>query len=268
LPLRIFEASGLCYFAYTLVVAGVHPTVPPHRRRRIAAISLAAGGFILAATRVAIDGPVAFALRNLVVPGASILLAYWTSGLFFVAPQSALERRLLDLDDRFGVRALAERLPPAVVALLEAAYFSIYPAIPIGFALLLLSGGGEEVDRYWTSVLVSDFVCFACLPWIQVRTPGSLEPPLTRRGLARRLNLLVAKFASIQVATVPSGHAAEALAVPLALARVNPLAAIPLVFLAVGVGAGAVVGRYHYMADALAGYAVAIGVWVVVTVMM
>ena len=266
--LRIFEASCLCYFAYTLAVAIGHPAVPQPRRRRIVAISVAAAAGIFAATRLELDGAVGFAIRNLALPGGAILVAYWTSGLFFVAPQSTLERRLLALDDRLGVRAAAERLPDAAGALFELAYFSIYPTIPVGLAILFTSGGGADVDRYWTTVLVSDFLCFACLPWIQVRTPAALEPPLERSGLARRVNHLIARHASIQVATVPSGHAAEALAVPLALAGVNPLAAAPLFLLALGVAAGAVFGRYHYAADAVAGYAVAVVVWGLVSALM
>jgi hypothetical protein len=266
--LRIFEASCLCYFAYTLVAAVWRPALPPHRRRVIAALSIAAAAGVFAATRLELDDAVAFTVRNVVLPGAAILIAYWTSGFFFVAPQVGLERRLLALDDRLSVRAAAERLPHAAGALLELAYFSIYPAIPAGFAILFTSGGGGAVDRYWTVVLVADFICFACLPWIQVRTPAALEPPLRRRGLARRVNQLVARVASIQVATVPSGHAAEALAVPLALAEVNPSAAGALSLLALGVGAGAVLGRYHYVADILAGGAVALGVWIAVRMLM
>jgi hypothetical protein len=34
---------------------------------------------------------------------------------------------------------------------------------------------------------------------------------------------------------------------------------------AIAVSAGAVLGRYHYLADALAGWIVAIGVWVALT---
>jgi membrane-associated phospholipid phosphatase len=64
--------------------------------------------------------------------------------------------------------------------------------------------------------------------------------------------------------TFPSGHAAEALAVVLALARASPAVSVALVPLAIGVGAGSVAGRYHFAADAVAGYAVALAVWLIV----
>ena len=70
--------------------------------------------------------------------------------------------------------------------------------------------------------------------------------------------------ASIQVNTFPSGHAAEALAAAL-LVTGAPLPVVIVMWLnAVAVSAAAVLGRYHYAADALAGWAVAFLVWLVV----
>ncbi len=64
--------------------------------------------------------------------------------------------------------------------------------------------------------------------------------------------------------TFPSGHAAEALAAAL-LVLGAPLPIVLLMFVnAVAVSAAAVLGRYHYAADALAGWAVALIVWLAV----
>ena len=60
--------------------------------------------------------------------------------------------------------------------------------------------------------------------------------------------------------TFPSGHAAEGL-VAFLLALAAPPGIVALMFLAaLAVSAGAVLGRYHYLADAVAGWVVAIGV--------
>jgi membrane-associated phospholipid phosphatase len=64
--------------------------------------------------------------------------------------------------------------------------------------------------------------------------------------------------------TFPSGHAAEGLAVVLALARAAPALSAALVPFAIGIGVGSVAGRYHFAADAVAGYAVALAVWLLV----
>jgi membrane-associated phospholipid phosphatase len=66
---------------------------------------------------------------------------------------------------------------------------------------------------------------------------------------------------SVRVNTFPSGHAAEALAAAL-LTTAAP-APVPILMLlnALAVSAGAVLGRYHYAVDAVAGWLVAAAVW-------
>jgi membrane-associated phospholipid phosphatase len=66
------------------------------------------------------------------------------------------------------------------------------------------------------------------------------------------------------VNTFPSGHAAEAVAAALLVADAPWPLSLWMSINAVLVSAGAVFGRYHYAADALAGWAVAIGVWLIV----
>jgi membrane-associated phospholipid phosphatase len=65
------------------------------------------------------------------------------------------------------------------------------------------------------------------------------------------------------VNTVPSGHAAEALAAALMLSSAPwPVASIMWIF-AASISAGAVFGRYHFALDAVAGWLVALGVWAI-----
>ena len=79
----------------------------------------------------------------------------------------------------------------------------------------------------------------------------------------RRWNLAVLGRFSHERNTFPSGHAAEALAVVLALAPVAPFAAVALVPVALAVAIGSIAGRYHFAGDAIAGYLVAALVWIV-----
>ena len=79
----------------------------------------------------------------------------------------------------------------------------------------------------------------------------------------RRFNLRLLGSTSIQANTFPSGHAAEGVAAALlVLAAPWPISAAVAVA-ALLVSAGAVLGRYHYAADAFAGWAVALVVWMV-----
>ena len=81
------------------------------------------------------------------------------------------------------------------------------------------------------------------------------------RSTIRAFNLRIAGSASIGVNTFPSGHAAEALAAAL-LVLDAPLPVVTVMFLnALAISAGAVLGRYHYAADALSGWLVALAVW-------
>jgi len=108
-------------------------------------------------------------------------------------------------------------------------------------------------------------VCFAMLPWVQTRPPRTLESGEPWSSSLRRFNLTLLGSTSIQVNTFPSGHAAEALAAVL-LVLDAPLGIVAFMFVAaIAVASGTVLGRYHYFADVVAGWFVAVCVWMVVS---
>lgn len=116
---------------------------------------------------------------------------------------------------------------------------------------------------FWTVILVTDYVCFAMLPWIQTRPPRALEPDDPWRSSLRRFNLCLLGTASIRVNTFPSGHAAEALAAALLVSNAPYAVVVWMLFNTLAVSMGAVLGRYHNAADAFAGWLVALAVWLV-----
>ena len=63
--------------------------------------------------------------------------------------------------------------------------------------------------------------------------------------------------ASIQVNTLPSGHAAGAVATALAVATVMPDAGAVFLVLALSIAMATVIGRYHYIVDSVLGIVVA-----------
>ena len=194
-----------------------------------------------------------------VFPPAALLIGYWTSGLLFVAPMPGAERWLAEVDGRLRIREVAARMPRLLVELLELAYAGIYPLIPL--ALCLALGQGITADRFWTTILVTDYLCFAMLPWVQTRPPRAIGLDATWRSSWRRINLRMLSASSVQVNTFPSGHAAEALACALLVSGGPPLVAGAMFVAAAAVAAGTVFGRYHYAADAIAGWAVGLLVW-------
>ena len=108
-------------------------------------------------------------------------------------------------------------------------------------------------------MLVTDYVCFAVLPFIQTRPPRALETSQPWRARLRGMNLGSSKHASIRMNTVPSGHAAEALAAALLVVRRPPAVVAAMFIAAAAVSAGAVLGRYHYSIDIIAGWVTALG---------
>jgi membrane-associated phospholipid phosphatase len=180
-----------------------------------------------------------------------------------------LERWLLSVDERVLVRTglldAYRRSPRAVQEFFELSYLLVYLAVPAGATTVVLLGQSDNVDTFWTVVLLAEFVCYGMLPWLPTRPPRVLEGGHgTRIDGVRRLNLRIVNRASIQVNTLPSGHAAGAFATALAVTSMTPAAGLGLLFLALNISVATVVGRYHYVVDTLLGALVAIASWAIV----
>jgi hypothetical protein len=250
-----WQAATAAFFSYAAVVAVLPRGLSPERRR--AAFAGAACGVLVLAGSCALP---ANGVANVwLLPPAALLIGYWTSGRLFVAPMPRAERVLARIDEILAIDAIAARTPRPVAEVLELAYVGVYPLIP--FALYLAFREGVTADRFWTVVLVTDYLCFGMLPWIQTRPPRAIGSGTPWPSAWRAVNLRVVDASSVQVNTFPSGHAAEAVAVAL-LVSGSPAPLVILMFLAAAaISAGAVFGRYHYAADAVAGWAVAVAVY-------
>ena len=194
---------------------------------------------------------------------------YWLCGLFFRAPMTGVERRLLSLDaavfDGTRLRALLARAPGAVASWFELAYLLAYPFVPGAFAALVVLGERTRADEFWTALLAASFACYGMLPWIQTRPPRAFaaDRPLyaPHRGL-RRLNAVVLRRMSVQWNTFPSGHAASATAAALVVASTGyATAGAVFIFIAASITVATVLGRYHYLLDTLLGLLLGLAGW-------
>jgi membrane-associated phospholipid phosphatase len=137
--------------------------------------------------------------------------------------------------------------------------------IPLGALVVWMAGPERALDRFWTVVLVSGFACYGALPWIQTRPPRIVERSsftMAERGSSlRRLNLAILERGSVGVNTLPSGHAATAVAT--ALAVVSCTQAVGAVFVAAAalIAVATIVGRYHYAVDTVLGVLVGVAAW-------
>jgi membrane-associated phospholipid phosphatase len=250
-----WQLGSLVFFGYVAIVAVLPRGLRPARQARALAGAAFGAGMIGLSRFLPAEG-----IANVwVLPPAALLIGYWTSGLLFVAPMPRAERMLAAMDGRLRIRDVAARMPRPVVELLEFAYAGIYPLIPL--ALYLALGQGISANRFWATILLTDYICFAMLPWFQTRPPRAVGLDAVWRSSWRTVNLRMLAAGSVQVNTFPSGHAAEALACALLLSGGPPLVAVLMFVAAAAVAAGTVFGRYHYAADAIAGWAVALLVW-------
>ena len=253
---------ALAYSAAMLVAAAFAPAARS-RRIQCAAMAIVYGGIAW------LTAPSPSLGVQLGVPGALLLTGYWLPGLVFGPPQPALEAWLMRIDRRVFARlALDDRLrraPALVLEFLEACYLSVYLVV-VGGAIFAAFDGTSMVARYWTVVLAAELLCYAALPWLRSRPPRALEPPGPfdeRRLVMRRLNLAVLGRASVQANTLPSGHAAGAVAAALVLIALHPLVGGVLAVLALLIAVSAVTGRYHYFVDVVSAAALAAAVaWV------
>ena len=261
LALRGWELASVISFVYTALVAALIRKGLPGKTRLRAVGGCVAGLLLTVASALAPFRPL---LHAWLLPPALLLLGYWTAGLLFVAPMKQIEKAFALVDRLVHVRRLGSRAPVSVAEFLEFSYASVFALIPIALALHLTLSADPDTDRFWTVILVTDFVCFAALPWIQTRPPRALETGEPWSSSFRSFNLRWLRSASIQVNTFPSGHAAEALAAALLVSNLRPIVFVWMLFNAAAVSAGAVFGRYHYAIDAFAGWLVAIAVWFLV----
>jgi membrane-associated phospholipid phosphatase len=245
-------ASGL-FFVYTIAVALSRPWTA--RRRR--AVIIAGAGLVGTGLSAAI--PHYSWLHDWVLPPSLLLLGYWSSGALFVAPMPRAEALLMAVDRALGLPIAGA--PRLLAECLEAAYASVYPNVGLAFVFYLVFAPLPSPARFWAVVLITDYVCFAMLPWVQTRPPRTLEDQDPWRSSLRTLNLRMLGTTSIHVNTCPSGHAAEAAAVGLLLAGAPLTVVAGMIASALAISAGAVFGRYHYALDVLAGWLVAATVW-------
>jgi hypothetical protein len=258
--LQLWQLAGLTFFLYVVQVLAWRGAGTRTAGWRVLAGS---GAGVVIVLLSALSGQPAM-LTDWIWPPLVLLISYWTSGWLFVAPIASQERLLASFDRRASILNLGRRSPRLIAELLEAAYLGVYALIPIALIIHLAFGEQPCPSRFWAVVLITDFTCFGALPWVQTRPPRSLERTEPWTSSIRSVNLRVLGSASIHVNTCPSGHAAEALATALLVLDAPAYIVGTMLIAACAVAAGAVLGRYHYLADALAGWVVAVVVWAIV----
>jgi hypothetical protein len=268
--MRTSEWINLSFLAFFALIAMLRPL---SLRRRSEAIGIGLAGIIVTLAGICFSRLPLFggsAARDL-LPAPIMLFVYWQAGRFYRMPNEWIQRELLLLDEKFIGRILrlqANRGTRSwLLRYLEFAYLSCYPLVPLGVGVLYAFEKQERVDKYWVIVLLSTYLCYILLPFIQMLPPRMLTSEnelMPHSDSLRVLNLSILKRASIQVNTFPSAHVASTTAAALALLRFVPEAGVVFLVISLSIAGGAVLGRYHYAADAVLGVLLSLVVFLLV----
>jgi membrane-associated phospholipid phosphatase len=172
-----------------------------------------------------------------------------------------LDRALLD---GYHLRAAVESLGPVIPFYLEMCYLLVYGVGPICVGILYRSGKRALVDRFWVVYLTGTLLAYALFPYFPSQPPRIVFPGLDNPHVltwARQLNLFILNKATIHVGVFPSAHVSSAFACAWAMFLLLPQrkrVGWVLVLYAVSVGVATVYGRYHYMADVIAGFGISL----------
>jgi membrane-associated phospholipid phosphatase len=216
-------------------------------------------------------------------PALLILLAYRESGLLFF---SGSTHRLDYLFERWDRALLGSRwvlgalafCAPWLQRYLEFSYLLCYPLVPMGLGALYAlrqwprrASGGQfdadrAIDRFWTTVLLAQFTCYALFPLFPSTAPRTFFHDLPGphvQPFFRQMNLWILGRYGIQSSVFPSGHVAAVTATALSVRASWPRAGVVFALAAASIAVSTVIGRYHYSADALAGALIGVAAFLV-----
>jgi hypothetical protein len=206
------------------------------------------------------------------LPAALVLLVYWQAGEFFLRVDQRFQDALERIDSHIAAPLLGwisgSPIGRGIAAYLELCYLLCYAMVPLSVAALYVLRLARYSDAFWTVVLISTYVSYGALPFLQTLPPRMLEEPWLKplpSNPVRTFNLWILRHASIHANTFPSAHVAASSAAALVLASLTPWS-VGLLFgaIAVGIAVGTFAGRYHFASDAIVGIAVATAVFLLV----
>lgn len=267
--LRRSEWVIVIYFAYVTVMARLLPVSEEVRAVTLwLNLTIAAAYLLLAWADSLRRRPFLGAVRDW-YPMALLLLAYREMG--WLAPREhsyQLERAWIVWDkfvlNDLGVKRAIELAGPLVPAVLEIAYTLVYATPFIGLAALYASRKREAADRFLFPFSVAVLSAYALFPYFPSEPPRTVFPGEDFPAyitVFRRFNWSMLGNYGIHTSVFPSAHVSGAFSAAFALRRVLPdrrHAWRWMLLLALLIATATVYGRYHYLADAAAGLALAV----------
>jgi len=202
-------------------------------------------------------------------PLVVVLLAYREMGWFAPHARSYwLEQRWIVLDRLilrdWHMHAGIEALGPVVPSILEISYSLVYVIAPFAMAMLYIYGARKRSERFLFIFVLGLLLAYAQFPFWPSEPPRTVFPgedAPSIHTIFRRFNWFLLGGYGIHTSVFPSAHVSGAFAAAFGMFRALPekrWVGRLLLALAVLIATATVYGRYHYVVDALAGFAVSV----------
>lgn len=202
------------------------------------------------------------------LPLCLTILAYREMGWFALPHHGySLEVRWVIWDRAIlhaGVKAAIEVLGPVLPSALEIAYALVYTLAPFSLVVLYLCRRRERVDQFLLIFVLGVLLCYAQFPFWPSEPPrvvffGQDFPAYDT--VFRRFNWWMLRNYGIHTSVFPSAHVAAAFSAAFGMRQSlseHRWVSRFLLIMAILIAVATVYGRYHYVADAAAGFSAAL----------
>jgi membrane-associated phospholipid phosphatase len=163
-----------------------------------------------------------------------------------------------------GLRAVVESLGPVLPTLLEICYMLVYALGPLAMAILFAYRRRERADRLMFTLSLAVLLSYTQFPFWPSEPPRTVFPGMDfppYLSVFRRFNWWYLGSQGIHTSVFPSAHVSGAFGAAFGMWRAlpeHPWAGRALLVMAALIATATVYGRYHYFADAAAGFGVAL----------
>ncbi len=267
--LRRSEWVIVCYFTYAAALALLLPLRPPIPAVTVTLNLAVLACYALLAAAHALRGNRLLGVMRDLLPLPLMLLGYREMGWFAQASHTYRWEQVWVVWDRvllrqWGLHGVVESLGPILPGLLEICYTLVYTIAPFSVAMLFIYKRRARLDAFYFTALLGVFLSYAQFPFWPSEPPRTVfsgEDFPTYYTVFRRFNWWMLGGYGIHTSVFPSAHVSGAFSAAFAMIRLMPerrWLGRGLLVLAASIATATVYGRYHYAADAAAGFGIAV----------
>ena len=267
--MRRSEQILIAFFLYTSALALLLPIGWPGAATALLLNTLLLAAYVLLIYADSRHGHNATGVLRDWLPPVLVLMAYREMGWF--APRHhtyVLEQRWIVWDrlllSHWGLQRAIESLGPLLPSILEIAYSLVYTVAPFALAMLYLYGERRRAERFLVVFVLGALLSYAQFPFWPSEPPRVVFPNdnvPSMQTVFRRFNWFLLGGYGIHTSVFPSAHVSSAFAAAFGMVRAlpeKPWVGRFLLVLAALIATATVYGRYHYVVDAVAGFAVSV----------